>query len=151
MKQELAVKTKLQPPPTKTEVINALVQIGFEKWSATKKEILAKEKAIEDRLKSAAFKLAKRSAWKDADITIRTYGSAPYVNISIEMRDVSLNDDLRELRTLQMSDTPWDEHKERVKIRNAMNGVSEGRVEAMLGDEETRKKLVSMGTEIGVL
>lgn len=151
MKQELTVKTALQPPPTKTEVINALVQLAFEKWSASKKKILEEKKLIEGRLKSVAFRLAKKMPFQPSDMRIYTYGSAPHVEVSFNAMSDEMRSDMETLKELENSDTNWDENTERIAIRNAMNGVKEGRVQALLDNEETRKKLINLGSEIGVL
>lgn len=151
MKQEITVKSALQPPPTKTEVIEALVQLAFEKWSASKKDILAKKKALEDKLKTSALKLARKNSFAETTFHIRSYGSSPYVTVCHDIMDVALYADLATLHALEKSDVPWDKNKERVVIQNAMNGVKAGRVEALLTNEDTRKKLVALGTQIGVM
>lgn len=151
MKQELAIKSTLQPPPTKTEVIDALLQLSFQKWSAEKKEILAKKKVLEDRLKKTAFRLSHKRSMAEAEIYVRADGSQPYVTVSFDVQDPLLKDDLSALSALNKIDGCWDETKERIAIRNAMNGVQAGRVETMLADETTKKKLLTLGSEIGVL
>lgn len=151
MKQELTIKSTLQPPPTKTEVIDALLQLSFQKWSVEKKEILAKKKVLEERLTKTAFKISRTVSFENADTEVVSYGIAPYVRVCFDVHDVALNNDLAAFKELEKSDTHWDEKKERLAIRNAMNGVQAGRVEAMLADEATKKKLLTLGSEIGVL
>lgn len=103
-----------------------------------------KKKVLEDRLKKTAFRLSHKRPIADADIYIRANGGQPYVTVSFDVQDPLLKDDFSALSALDQKDGCWDEKKERLAIRNAMNGVHAGRV-------ATKKKLLTLGSEIGVL
>lgn len=113
---------------------------------------MEKKKVLEKQLHNAAFKLAKKLPIEQADMHLFTYSvTNPHVRVCFDVHDESLKADLIKIRELEKSDTSWNENKERIAIRNAINGVKSGRVEAMLADEETNKKLKALGSEIGVL
>lgn len=150
MKQEITVKSALQPPPTKTEVIEALLSIKRDEHKKKLEIIEVEYKKLGLKLKAAAFKASKKLSYEKAEIQVSTWKQGNIsVNFSIPVAE--WREDFDKYQKLDKDKTLFDEKAERQGIRDALNGVKSGRVAAMLANEDTRKKLVALGAQIGVM
>lgn len=152
MSQQLIISKKVQPPPTKTEVINAILTLSKEDWKKRQDDASKALVKVKNKIHATAFRLSKKMAIEDADFTVYSWSQGHDVKVSFAIPTDSMLIDIAEHKKLSLIlNQGFDEKKERKAIQYAINGVKAGRVEAMLGDEDTRKKLTSLATELGVL
>lgn len=147
MSTALAIQKTIIPPPTKTEVIEALVQLRFQEWQKKDEKDRAELKKLQEKLERHAFKLVKQQPFEKADITIERWTTGQIkvcFDISPEMME-----EFSRYKAITKALTSFDEKEERRIVHCSLNGTKGKR--DLLADEGTRKKLVALGTQIGIL
>lgn len=147
MSTSLAIQKNIQPPPTKTEVVDALVQLRREEWIKRNESVSEELKKLTEKLERHAFKLAKKQGFENADVTIERWQTGQIVVCFKIIPELA--EDFANYKTLIRSMKSFDEKEERNEIRAALNGSSLRR--NLLSNADTRKKLVGLATEIGIL
>lgn len=148
MSTQLAIQKTIKPPPTKTEVFDALVQLRFEEWKK-KNDILSTEiESLRLKMEGAAFKLAKKRDQLEAEIKITTWGEG-YISVTQQIPSSEFSEDFKRYKELCKQCSSFDEDKEKKAIREAINGAKGKR--DLLTDEESRKKITALATQLGVL
>lgn len=147
MKQELTVKTNLQPPATKTEIIEALLQLKFEAWKKKNDADTAEMKSLAEKLGRTAFGQIKKLKFEDADVDIQRWVNGQIkVSLSVDPLDAGI---FARHNFLSKSLKCFDEKFERTEICKSLQKAKGTR--NLLDDADTRKKLVALGTQIGVM
>lgn len=148
MSTSLAIQKNIQPPPTKTEVVDALVQLRYQAWKEKEDQSKAEIEKLEKAIKKEAFSLAKKRSPDMAVINLSTYNNGR-VEVEFTIFPSVLKADFPRYKKLKDSMRSFDEREERRVILSGLNGIKGKR--DLLADQETRKKLIGLGTEIGIL
>jgi hypothetical protein len=144
------IANAVQPKPTKTEIVKALVQLRLQQIRKELDEHNAKEKALRKLIDTKARRFVLRHSSKaKCSVMIRSYYSPPKVEVEFTICSLSspeLSDLLKQYDTLNKSRPVFDEKTVKHEIMVGLEMVSPqgDRVEALLKSPASRKALESM-------
>lgn len=148
-------KSKLQPPPKKSEIIDALTRLEIEKRNKQLKADVDKRKALvieaEKELIEFAM-LSPRTFALDADLGSRwsnrdkLSGIRVYIEIDERYLPAELKKKIKEIHALPEDYREAQFHYVRKEIAAAVNGMASHteRVEALLSNDDSKKSLEEM-------
>lgn len=155
MKTLALPKSKLQPPPTKAEVIDALTRLRIEKLEKENKEGVALRKKLNDEAEAELIEFVNAthgSLAKEADTGDWYSGCSKIDGIKVIIRleekqlPVALKSKLREIHKLPERIRSYCYSDERKSVALAVSGMGtkDERVNALLKDEVSRDALGKM-------
>lgn len=152
MKEELTVSKNFIPPPTKQEIIQALLSLRHDEWADKANQAEKLHMEAKGLIRAKAITLINEIHTDKWEVSIQSEPRYPSVDITISLPLDSLTELLKQHHeSHKVLRTGFDEKEELKLIREAVNGTKKNRVGAMLEDEETRKRLTTLGAELGVI
>lgn len=144
MSTSIIIKSTINPPPTKTEVIEGLLTIAKERFDATQKERSTRRQELQEqwdqevalRVKGKSpVRFGEPQTWEDHEVTIT-------VKTSRKMKQIAEEWDRN--RPLY-----WDEKEERKMISEALR-QKKSRVADFLADPTTRQSFEALADHLSV-
>lgn len=146
MKKELTVISKVQPKPTKAEIVDALTQLEVQRRNDKSKEDAARRAEFDKEIEAALisyFKEIGDKAKPQVRWSIYNSGSS-YANISFDIQSIpkAVITKMKEADKLPTRPREYRFFDVRKEILNAARGIDETkRVSRLLNNEESRASL----------
>lgn len=152
---QLAITSKVTPPPTKAEILDALTRLQIQKWKDEDKAGIAERKRLleEAEIELETFAAANfERLSRDANIGSQSYRDKSLYSICVrvEIPESELPAELR-AKILKIHDLPTLQrepvfHKVRKMIAEKTNALptKEERIDMLLTDESSKSALETM-------
>lgn len=145
MSTSLAIQTKVQPKPTKAEIIDALTQLEVRRRDDKSKAEVSKRKEMDQEIKTELLVHFKKTAEKAAgQVRWDVFGSGPWASVSFDITSIpkllqAKMKQAEKLPTLARQHRFCDVRKD---ILNASSGFDKTtRVSRLIQNDESRKSL----------
>ena len=144
----LPITQKMQPKPTKTEILNAMVARAKVAHDAENERRRAARAKLETKINSLAVKAARG---KKASVQIWTYSDKEKGHVDVSFCSIQtpeLQDLLAQYR--ELTPVRWDEKETRAAINAQLTGITKVSPSRLLEDPEAVKAIDQMLSAWGI-